>query len=106
MSLLNSSCRGLLVLLVLGVFASGTEARATPLLGVDLGGQVVQIDQATGVATLIGPSGFGANAAASDSLDRMFTSNSVSLILINPVTGAGSVFVTYQNRPSQFSIRE
>ncbi len=89
----------------------GTEAWGdTRLLGVTGIGSIVEIDTTTGAATLVGDSGFSAGAAASDSTNRMFTAGGSSedankLVLINPATGAGSVFLDLVGRPGGFGIR-
>jgi hypothetical protein len=83
-------------------------AGQTVLYGIDAGALLYRIDKATGAGTVIGPIGFGAgNGAAADSQGRIFTHSGASdlLILVDPGTGAGSVFLTLTGRPVGYGIR-
>ena len=82
----------------------------TRLLGVTGTGVIVEIDKTTGAPELVGDSGFTASAAASDSLNRMFTAGGSSgdsnkVVLINTNTGAGSDFLDLVGKPGGFGIR-
>jgi hypothetical protein len=91
------------------VLAAGAQAAAqSTMYGITGGGDLVLIDRATGAGSFIGPIGFGAaNAGAADSQGRIFTHNSSSdqLILVDPVTGAGSVYLNLTGRPVGYGIR-
>lgn len=97
------------VLALLGIpptpmFGASPANAGTILYGIVVGGDVIHIDKATGTGTLIGNSGFEANAAASDSQGRIFTAGGSGLdadrlVLIDPITGSGSVFLDLTNRP-------
>ncbi len=86
---------------------AGSALAQTTLYGVGANGDLVRIDKSTGAGTLIGNSGVGSNAAAADSAGRIFSGggNADQIILIDPATGAGSVFLTTTGRPAGFGIR-
>jgi len=82
----------------------------TILYGITGGGDLYEIDKAVGNGTFIGSSGFEANAAASDSQNRIITgggsgADADRLVRVNPNTGAGSVYSKLVNRPGGYSIR-
>jgi hypothetical protein len=88
------------------LFALHASAQST-LYGVSSAGDLVRIDKATGAGTLVGNSGVGANASAADSTGRIFSGggNADQIIQIDPVTGAGAVFLTTTGRPGGYGIR-
>ena len=86
-----------------------TAFAGTTLYGIDGGGNLIRINKTSGTGTLIGNSGFQANAAASDSQNRIFTAGGCcnganQLVLIDPATASGSVYLKL-NRPVGFGIR-
>ena len=94
--------------IALAICFLAVPALAQPvLLGVTAGGDVYRIDALSGGATLVGSSGVGANAAASDASGRLFTGggNADQIIEIDPATGAGSVWLTTTGRPAGYGIR-
>ena len=95
-----------LILAVPALVAAHAAAQSV-LYGVASNGDFVRIDKATGVGTLIGNSGVGANGAAADSHGRVFSGggNADQIIRIDPATGAGSVFLTTTGRPGGYGIR-
>jgi hypothetical protein len=87
---------------------SGQASAQTQLYGITASGNLVRIDKATGAGVIVGPIGFGAgNAASGDPQGRIFTHSSASdqLILVDPATGAGSLFLTLTGRPGGYGIR-
>jgi len=92
--------------LVLLLAASPALAQ-TELYGVG-SGFLIHINKATGVGTPIGSGiGLGAgNSAASDPAGRIFTDGGPDqLVLVDPITGAGSVALALTNRPIPYGIR-
>jgi hypothetical protein len=77
------------------------------LYGVTSGGDLVSIDTTTGVGTVIGNSGFGANDACTDNAGHILSGggNPDQIIAINPATAAGSVFLNTTGRPANYFIR-
>jgi len=97
----------LLTVLVVAGLAGAAQAQTT-LYALDASGNLITLDKTTGAGTLVGPTGFpGLNAAASDSQGRIFTisSGSSQLVLVDPVTGVGSVFLNLSGRPSGYGVR-
>lgn len=79
------ACAALLLL-------AGHVAGQSTMYAIDWPGNFVEVDRATGAATLIGATGFTSlNAAAADSQGRIFTHSATAdeLILLDALTGAG-----------------
>src|SRR5262245_10616045 len=93
--------------MVVALIAAAAHAQTT-LYALDTSGNLITLDKATGAGTVVGNTGFpGINAAASDSLGRIFTisSGSSQLVLVDAVTGAGSVFLNLTGRPAGYGVR-
>ena len=88
-------------------FAASCSLARAQLYGVTGAGDLLRIDTATGAGTMIGNSGVSANGAAADNAGRILSGggNPDQIIVIDPVTGAGSVFLTTTGRPTSFFIR-
>ena len=106
-------CARVIMLIVTSVAASSIPVAVhaqTTLYGITGYGDLYEIDKASGNGTFIGYSGFGANAAASDSQNRIITGGGSSagadlLVQVDPNTGTGSPYLTLANRPGGFGIR-
>lgn len=102
--------RNTILAAVFTLFSASTGV-AQDLFGIENSGNVIRIDKATGSAALVGFSGFVAtNSAASDSLGRIFTIIGIpggrgQLILIDPITGGGSVFLELPGCSTPMGVR-
>ncbi|MFB2836579.1 Calx-beta domain-containing protein [Floridanema evergladense] len=91
----------------LAIADNDLQAQPTSMIGVTWTGDVVSINKTTGATTGIGYSGFSQlNSFARDSQGNLFTIPDSStttglLIKINPNTGTGSVFSTFNNNFGQ-----
>jgi hypothetical protein len=87
--------------------ACAAPAARAQLFGVTSGGDLVLIDRTTGVGTVIGNSGFGANDACVDHAGHILSGggNPDQIIAIDPTTGAGSIFLNTTGRPTGYFIR-
>ena len=84
------------------------SARADVLFGATAGGTLIRINTQSGSGSPVGPIGVGVNAMASDSQNRLFVGGGGDpdeIILVDPVTGEGSVFVKMVNRPPGYGLR-
>jgi len=78
----------------------------TTLYAVESGGNLLEVDTATGAATLLGDIGHAANGMASDSQQRLFVMyGNEELIEVDPETASGSVFMTLGDPPCNCDIR-
>ena len=100
----------LLLALVLLLTATRSLQADTELYGVSLYGNVVQIDTSTGAGTLVGNSGHLANAAASDSQNRVIVGGGSGadadvLYQVDPFTGTSQLYLSLTGRPAGYQIR-
>ena len=78
----------------IGLVSANTAIADTMLYALRYNGDLLSVNKQSGQAQFVGNCGFGTNAAASDSLNRIFSIDSDAqdrLIQIDPETGAGSI---------------
>ncbi len=102
----------LMIALAAGLISfASTEVKSQQLYGLTVEGDLVQLNEMTGQATLIGPTGFaGTNAAAADSNGTMYSivRPSVDLhqvISIDTTTGSGTVVAEAPACSDMYTVR-
>src|SRR5678815_1579631 len=94
---------------VLAGLAASVHAQSQ-LYGVTFGGTLIHIDKLTGAGELVGNSGLTCNAAAADPAGHILIGGGSGaaadqIIALDPLTGAGSVFLNTTGRPVGYGIR-